>query len=241
MYPQHHWGLGSHGHHEANCDANAILSSRPDTMLANLADGGESSFLPSPPLPGYMLPLPPLVPGQLQAAALLPASADLTAATSPFCRAMSTGDLLIMDRDRDDREGEQRVVAAAAPGRYSAEERRERIDKYRSKRNQRNFQKKITYACRKTLADSRPRVKGRFARNAGDSTEADVQSATTATAAAPPQSESESEWWPAAQQEEASIDLDDDMLAAYLGVSSISLYSPSASSTLPHHHYAFQP
>jgi ribonuclease P/MRP protein subunit RPP1 len=55
---------------------------------------------------------------------------------------MSTADLIIRDRDREE---EQRVVvAAAAPGRYSAEERRERIDKYRSKRNQRNFQKKIT-------------------------------------------------------------------------------------------------
>ncbi|KAI3915828.1 hypothetical protein MKX01_013284 [Papaver californicum] len=50
-------------------------------------------------------------------------------------------------------------------GRYSAEERKERIAKYRSKRNQRNFTKKIKYACRKTLADSRPRVRGRFMRN----------------------------------------------------------------------------
>ncbi|KAG0468077.1 hypothetical protein HPP92_017405 [Vanilla planifolia] len=50
-------------------------------------------------------------------------------------------------------------------GRYSAEERRERIERYRRKRNQRKFQKKITYACRKTLADHRPRVRGRFARN----------------------------------------------------------------------------
>ncbi|KAI3867166.1 hypothetical protein MKX03_021024 [Papaver bracteatum] len=50
-------------------------------------------------------------------------------------------------------------------GRYSAEERKERIERYRSKRNQRNFTKKIKYACRKTLADSRPRVRGRFMRN----------------------------------------------------------------------------
>jgi ribonuclease P/MRP protein subunit RPP1 len=95
----------------------------------------------------------------------------------------------------------------------------------------------MQYACRKTLADSRPRVKGRFARNAGDGMEMDVQ---PVAAAAPPQSESESEWWPAAQQE-AGIDIDDDLLAAYLGVSSISLYSPSASTTLPHHHYSYQP
>ncbi|KAJ0255179.1 Uncharacterized protein HA466_0099720 [Hirschfeldia incana] len=50
-------------------------------------------------------------------------------------------------------------------GRYSAEERKEKISKYRAKRNQRNFSKTIKYACRKTLADSRPRIRGRFARN----------------------------------------------------------------------------
>ncbi|XAR62565.1 hypothetical protein NMG60_11017382 [Bertholletia excelsa] len=49
--------------------------------------------------------------------------------------------------------------------RYSPEEKKERIERYRSKRNQRNFNKKIKYACRKTLADSRPRIRGRFARN----------------------------------------------------------------------------
>lgn len=50
-------------------------------------------------------------------------------------------------------------------GRYSAEERKQRIHRYRKKRTERNFNKKIKYACRKTLADSRPRVRGRFARN----------------------------------------------------------------------------
>jgi ribonuclease P/MRP protein subunit RPP1 len=67
-------------------------------------------------------------------------SSGMAAATSSssFRRALSTGDLILRDREE-----EQRVGAAAAT-RYSAEERRERIDKYRSKRNQRNFQKKIT-------------------------------------------------------------------------------------------------
>ncbi|KAL6853716.1 hypothetical protein ACP4OV_019745 [Aristida adscensionis] len=63
-------------------------------------------------------------------------------------------------------------------GRYSAEERKERIERYRVKRNQRNFNKKITYACRKTLADSRPRVKGRFARNGEADAEADEREAS---------------------------------------------------------------
>ncbi|KAK4794519.1 hypothetical protein SAY86_012513 [Trapa natans] len=50
-------------------------------------------------------------------------------------------------------------------GKLSAEERKEKIHRYLKKRNERNFSKKIKYACRKTLADSRPRVRGRFAKN----------------------------------------------------------------------------
>ncbi|XP_010274092.1 PREDICTED: uncharacterized protein LOC104609465 [Nelumbo nucifera] len=50
-------------------------------------------------------------------------------------------------------------------GRYTVEERKDRILKYLKKRNQRNFNKTIKYACRKTLADRRVRVRGRFARN----------------------------------------------------------------------------
>ncbi|KAI8012452.1 Zinc finger protein CONSTANS-LIKE 3 [Camellia lanceoleosa] len=50
-------------------------------------------------------------------------------------------------------------------GRYSVEERKNRILRYINKRNQRNFNKTIKYACRKILADKRVRVRGRFARN----------------------------------------------------------------------------
>ncbi|PIA40504.1 hypothetical protein AQUCO_02500307v1 [Aquilegia coerulea] len=49
--------------------------------------------------------------------------------------------------------------------RYSEEERKDRIIRYLNKRNRRNFNKTIKYACRKTLADRRIRVRGRFARN----------------------------------------------------------------------------
>ncbi|KAK3042615.1 hypothetical protein RJ639_000867 [Escallonia herrerae] len=50
-------------------------------------------------------------------------------------------------------------------GRYSVQERKDRILRYLKKRNQRNFNKTIKYACRKTLADKRVRVRGRFAKN----------------------------------------------------------------------------
>ncbi|KAJ6740535.1 ACTIVATOR OF SPOMIN::LUC2 [Salix purpurea] len=58
-------------------------------------------------------------------------------------------------------------------GRYTVEEREDIISRYLKKRNQRNFNKTIKmiaatilqYACRKTLADRRVRVRGRFARN----------------------------------------------------------------------------
>ncbi|CAI9755461.1 unnamed protein product [Fraxinus pennsylvanica] len=49
--------------------------------------------------------------------------------------------------------------------RYTAEERKERIDRYRAKRTKRNFNRTIKYVCRKTLADNRQRIRGRFARN----------------------------------------------------------------------------
>ncbi|XP_039827760.1 uncharacterized protein LOC120689535 isoform X2 [Panicum virgatum] len=55
--------------------------------------------------------------------------------------------------------------ASFKTAKISVEERREKIHRYIKKRNERNFSKKIKYACRKTLADSRPRVRGRFAKN----------------------------------------------------------------------------
>ena len=50
-------------------------------------------------------------------------------------------------------------------GRYTVEERQARIRRYQEKKMARNFKKKIKYVCRKTLADSRPRVHGRFAKH----------------------------------------------------------------------------
>ncbi|KAI3410569.1 uncharacterized protein J3R85_018779 [Psidium guajava] len=46
----------------------------------------------------------------------------------------------------------------------SSEERREKLSRYRNKKTKRNFGRKIKYACRKALADSQPRIRGRFAR-----------------------------------------------------------------------------
>ncbi|KAJ4955192.1 hypothetical protein NE237_011975 [Protea cynaroides] len=49
-------------------------------------------------------------------------------------------------------------------GNYTIEERRQRLSRYRKKKTDRNFGRKIKYACRKALADSQPRVRGRFAK-----------------------------------------------------------------------------
>ncbi|XP_072990854.1 uncharacterized protein [Typha latifolia] len=45
-----------------------------------------------------------------------------------------------------------------------SEERRQKLSRYRKKKSKRNFGRKIKYACRKALADSQPRVRGRFAK-----------------------------------------------------------------------------
>ncbi|XP_068659464.1 uncharacterized protein [Aristolochia californica] len=44
------------------------------------------------------------------------------------------------------------------------EERKQKLSRYRKKKSKRNFGRKIKYACRKALADSQPRVRGRFAK-----------------------------------------------------------------------------
>ncbi|XP_066360736.1 GATA transcription factor 25-like [Miscanthus floridulus] len=101
--------------------------------------------------------------------------------TGAMRRVFSTGDLQVMNvaaspppppLSGDPHGQDAGVPFTQKVGRYSAEERKQKIERYRTKRNQRNFHKKITYACRKTLADSRPRVQGRFARNAETEAEA---------------------------------------------------------------------
>ena len=50
-------------------------------------------------------------------------------------------------------------------GALTPEERLQKILRYRAKRQMRNFNRTIKYQCRKSLADTRPRVRGRFARD----------------------------------------------------------------------------
>ncbi|PVH65711.1 hypothetical protein PAHAL_1G058500 [Panicum hallii] len=79
-------------------------------------------------------------------------------------------------------------VAATAPA--AAESREARLMRYREKRKNRRFEKTIRYASRKAYAESRPRVKGRFAKRAEDNdADADAEAAgfpREAAAAAPP-------------------------------------------------------
>ncbi|KAG4961308.1 hypothetical protein JHK87_037941 [Glycine soja] len=92
---------------------------------------------------------------------------------SPVRRVCSTGDLQRINGMQHNHhsdsplssESSMIIEGMSRACRYSPEEKKVRIERYRSKRSQRNFNKKIKYACRKTLADSRPRIRGRFARN----------------------------------------------------------------------------
>ncbi|EEY63771.1 uncharacterized protein PITG_02257 [Phytophthora infestans T30-4] len=49
-------------------------------------------------------------------------------------------------------------------GIYSPAERRERLKRFHEKRKLRVYHKRVKYDCRKRLANSCPRVKGRFVR-----------------------------------------------------------------------------
>mmetsp|Transcript_21096 Transcript_21096/g.49361 ORF Transcript_21096/g.49361 Transcript_21096/m.49361 type:complete len:445 (+) Transcript_21096:34-1368(+) len=68
------------------------------------------------------------------------------------------------------------------PGRYSREQRQQLLHRFRQKRELRNFGRQLKYRCRKDLADSRVRIKGRFAPVAASGTpnsESMTQSATS--------------------------------------------------------------
>ncbi|XP_052163908.1 zinc finger protein CONSTANS-LIKE 9-like [Oryza glaberrima] len=151
-----------------------------------LTDHFGGAFFSSSSSSSHQLPLPPPLSSSPSSS-----SGDLFEFTSPcpVRRVFSTGDLQGMNGSSPPRplpSGESCGQDGSGPfsqkvGRYSAEERKERIERYRVKRHQRNFNKKITYACRKTLADSRPRVKGRFARNGEADAEGDEREAFDAS------------------------------------------------------------
>eukprot|EP00250_Pteridium_aquilinum_P035718 c9862_g1_i1 orf=831-2435(-) len=92
-----------------------------------------------------------------------------SAVAPPMRRVFSTGDLQTINGmpsfyNRNPENAIAEEAAGVKIGHYTMEERKMKLHRYRQKRTERNFTKKIKYACRKTLADSRPRVRGRFAR-----------------------------------------------------------------------------
>jgi hypothetical protein len=66
---------------------------------------------------------------------------------------------------------------AAAP--VMGEGREARLMRYREKRKNRRFEKTIRYASRKAYAETRPRIKGRFAKRTDNDAEAAVPAASS--------------------------------------------------------------
>jgi hypothetical protein len=69
----------------------------------------------------------------------------------------STMDLGVYGMRRAYSEGDIKVMS-------NTETRKQKLSRYWDKKARRNFGRKIKYACRKALADSQPRIRGRFAR-----------------------------------------------------------------------------
>ena len=69
-------------------------------------------------------------------------------------------------------------------GIYTPSERAAIIQKFNEKRRRRVWNKKIRYNCRKSLADKRMRVKGRFVKRAEQTVAAEAAAAPSVPAAA---------------------------------------------------------
>jgi hypothetical protein len=66
------------------------------------------------------------------------------------------------------------------PLHFSSMEREARVHRYREKKKNRKFEKTIRYATRKTYAEARPRIKGRFAKRSDMEAEVDQMMFSTA-------------------------------------------------------------
>ncbi|KAJ1258982.1 hypothetical protein BS78_10G118000 [Paspalum vaginatum] len=66
------------------------------------------------------------------------------------------------------------------PLHFSSMEREARVLRYKEKKKNRKFEKTIRYATRKTYAEARPRIKGRFAKRSNMETEVDQMFSTAA-------------------------------------------------------------
>ncbi|CAN6163238.1 unnamed protein product [Urochloa humidicola] len=72
------------------------------------------------------------------------------------------------------------AAAAARPVPLMGESREARLMRYREKRKNRRFEKTIRYASRKAYAETRPRIKGRFAKRTDNDADADDTEAEAA-------------------------------------------------------------
>ncbi|KAL8049469.1 hypothetical protein ABFX02_06G022500 [Erythranthe guttata] len=79
-------------------------------------------------------------------------------------RAFSEGDIKTLDNNCTSHSHSPVGPLKAISSCTTSDVRREKLSRYWSKKSKRNFGRKIKYACRKALADSQPRIRGRFAK-----------------------------------------------------------------------------
>ncbi|XP_057451781.1 uncharacterized protein LOC130743544 isoform X2 [Lotus japonicus] len=132
----------------------------------------ENSIQENKPLPD--MPLPKSVSSGslssmdwMQGAAMKPAFLDIPgidlSAVYGMRRSFSEGDIKTLGN------GNMNIVQSPHERPFfssncTSEERLQKLSRYRNKKTKRNFGRKIKYACRKALADSQPRIRGRFAK-----------------------------------------------------------------------------
>eukprot|EP01041_Mallomonas_annulata_P013552 gene13552-28746_t len=91
------------------------------------------------------------------------ASATASLVSSVLVASVDIPQMQVLSNPSDNNQLNSEILIGA----YTKEQRKQRIDRFRAKKKRRIWRKQIKYDCRKRLADTRPRIKGRFVSRKG--------------------------------------------------------------------------
>lgn len=160
-----HPGAGPKTETAASCLAPPSAAVVPPVQIKNAAPlPSVVAIKPAPTIPAQAASITPptIVSSSSQPVPSLPAVTSYTATTTTTTNSNTTTTVTVTASANTSALSMELLNKDGRIGIYLPEARKERIARFHAKRARRIWRKRIKYDCRKKLADSRPRIKGRF-------------------------------------------------------------------------------